>query len=351
MTSSYIYKYKLKKKNLYSIGVDFQKLFFKKNTNKNKLRFIFFKRFYKKLFKKYKKKIHSHFKKSIYFLIKKYNNVNLKLKIKNIKSLTFKQSYKNILKQNLKQFYETKMRLKPKKYVIRLWVAKLLNNFEWKNKKLSFRLRLRNRVINKEYSKLFSFKPKEKFIRYKKARKGSRNSIVTFKGQFFKFLQFKLYYGCISLKNLKKLQKKYKYNYYKNSLFSNYFNFKLKFFLYEIGLFKKILTSYLYIKKKGIIINFFLTKNPLEYIKPGDLLEFSWMLKVLFLKNIIKRRMRFFNWLRKLPYTLIINYKIVVLTICNVGKININSFERWLKKRVKRAKNYSSSIFYKFIKY
>jgi len=120
MTSSYIYKYKLKKKNLYSIGVDFQKLFFKKNTNKNKLSFIFFKHFYKKLFKKYKKKIHSHFKKSIYFLIKKYNNVNLKLKIKNIKSLTFKQSYKNILKQNLKQFYETKMRLKPKKYVIRL---------------------------------------------------------------------------------------------------------------------------------------------------------------------------------------------------------------------------------------
>jgi hypothetical protein len=54
MISTYIFKYKLKKKLLYSIGVDVSKSFLnkkKKNTStKNKLRFIFYKRFYKKLY-------------------------------------------------------------------------------------------------------------------------------------------------------------------------------------------------------------------------------------------------------------------------------------------------------------
>lgn len=356
MISTYIFKYKLKKKLLYSIGVDVSKSFLnkkKKNTStKNKLRFIFYKRFYKKLYWKYRRKAYNNIKKSIYFFIRKYTNLNLRYKIKQFKNLNLKQSFKFKLKNAMKKCYERKyMRLKPNKYVIRLWLRKRLYKLHKRAKKWLYKLRLRNRSVNIEYSKLFSFKPKEKFIRYKKARKGSRNSIVTRKGQFFKFLQFKLFYGCISLKKLKKLQKKFKNNYYRNSLFSNFFNFKLKFFLYDIGLFKKLIISYIYIKQNGVLINFFLTKNPLEFIKPGDLIEFTKFLKIMFLKNMIKRRMRFFNWLRKLPYNIIINYKLVVLSICNVGKININSYERWLKKKVRKTRSFSSSIFFKFIKY
>jgi len=108
-------------------------------------------------------------------------------------------------------------------------------------------------------------------------------SFVTYKGQFVKLLQFQLYYGIIKIKKLKKLVFSLKYNKNKYNTFCMVFDFRIFIILYKLHIINKLITSFLYIKKKGILINLISTYNPIQIIRPYSIISINNKLRKRFL--------------------------------------------------------------------
>ena len=341
----FLKKFRLKQRNFFKVGEDFQGLFFKKKNLKKKIRSIYYRIYYKKYQKKIKKKIIFSFIRGMEIFC---NRVKKLRRLNHNKFVNKKNSSKEM---NLRYFFSHITYSDNLVYYFKI-MKKIKRTF-WR---LSVRKKKTSSVLNEEhgkvylkYSKLFPMAPKKKRKIYiKKIRKKVKN-FYSYKGRFYNIMYLQLYYDQIKLNKLRKfiIKNKKKYNYAKTFVFD--LEFKLFTFFHKLNFFYTLKQNLNFIKKYGIYINNHLIKNPNYIIKINDIVTFHKNQKKLF-KYYFKKNKLFIQFLLNiLPFNLLFNMRTLsfILLKKNLNRLKISHFRNLTKKKT----FINSQLFIKSLKF